>query len=324
MEFQPDTQVCTFYPETRVPDAKGARRAASLCSFAAVAEITIAYALLIPTTLLTRDISMSDQMRSNLSLIINTAVIDLIAMPLCWLLLLLIPKDASPEIGTRTPLSFKKLLFYFPCAFVLMLAGSLTGRLIDALLGGDLSNVVSDTMSAVDPWVTLLCAVIVGPIAEELFFRKAMIDRLSAYHPTDAILLSALLFGLIHGNLTQFLYAFPLGVLFGIIYYRTQNIGYTIVLHVVINCCGGLLPQLLTMLEERAPEYASSLVSLLYMQFVLAMCVLGIIFLIRRRRAFLPIPSDVPRFRRPFYINAGFIVASIVFTALFVLTEILA
>ena len=78
------------------------------------------------------------------------------------------------------------------------------------------------------------------------------------------------------------------------------------------------------MLEERAPEYASSLVSLLYMQFVLAMCVLGIIFLIRRRRAFLPIPSDVPRFRRPFYINAGFIVASIVFTALFVLTEILA
>ena len=176
MEFQPDTQVCTFYPETRVPDAKGARRAASLCSFAAVAEITIAYALLIPTTLLTRDISMSDQMRSNLSLIINTAVIDLIAMPLCWLLLLLIPKDASPEIGTRTPLSFKKLLFYFPCAFALMLAGSLTGRLIDALLGGDLSNVVSDTMSAVDPWVTLLCAVIVGPIAEELFFRKAMID----------------------------------------------------------------------------------------------------------------------------------------------------
>ncbi len=324
MELQPDTQVCTFYPETRVPDAKGARRAASLCSFAAVAEITIAYALLIPTTLLTRDISMSDQMRSNLSLIINTAVIDLIAMPLCWLLLLLIPKDASPEIGTRTPLSFKKLLFYFPCAFALMLAGSLTGRLIDALLGGDLSNVVSDTMSAVDPWVTLLCAVIVGPIAEELFFRKAMIDRLSAYHPTDAILLSALLFGLIHGNLTQFLYAFPLGVLFGIIYYRTQNIGYTIVLHVVINCFGGLLPQLLTMLEERAPEYASSLVSLLYMQFVLAMCVLGIIFLIRRRRAFLPIPSDVPRFRRPFYINAGFIVASIVFTALFVLTEILA
>ena len=324
MEFQPDTQVCTFYPETRVPDAKGARRAASLCSFAAVAEIMIAYALLIPTTLLTRDISMSDQMRSNLSLIINTAVIDLIAMPLCWLLLLLIPKDASPEIGTRTPLSFKKLLFYFPCAFALMLAGSLTGRLIDALLGGDLSNVVSDTMSAVDPWVTLLCAVIVGPIAEELFFRKAMIDRLSAYHPTDAILLSALLFGLMHGNLTQFLYAFPLGVLFGIIYYRTQNIGYTIVLHVVINCFGGLLPQFLTMLQESAPEYVSSLVSLLYMQFVLAMCVLGIIFLIRRRRAFLPIPSDVPRFRRPFYINAGFIVASIVFTALFVLTEILA
>lgn len=324
MEFQPDTQDCASYPEIRVPDAKGARRAASYCSFAAVAEITIAYALILTVSFLIRNVEIGERTYSNLLMLVNTVAVDLIAMPLCWLLLLRrVPKNPSPEIGTRTPLSFKRLLFYFPCAFLLLYAGSLTGKLIDAVLGGGLSNVVSETMSAIDPWATLLCAVIVGPIAEELFFRKAMIDRLSAYHPTDAILLSALLFGLMHGNLTQFLYAFPLGVLFGIIYYRTQNIGYTIVLHVVINCFGGLLPQFLTMLQESAPEYVSSLAMLLYVQFMLAMCVLGIIFLIRRRKAFLPIPSDVPRFRRPFYINAGFIVACIAFTALFVLTEIL-
>ena len=316
----------TLTPEINMPDPRAARRAASLCAFAAVVVVAIGQTLMVLYAVLTRDLALEDQLAANLELIANTVMLDLIAMPLSWLLLLRrIPKNPASESGgaERTPLRVPTLLFFFPCIYALAIAGSILGR-IAGLLGGELVDPATEAVLATDPWVTLLCAVILAPIAEELFFRKAMIDRLSAYHPTDAILLSALLFGLIHGNLTQFLYAFPLGVLFGIIYYRTQNIGYTIVLHVVINCFGGLLPQLLTMLEERAPEYASSLVSLLYMQFVLAMCVLGIIFLIRRRRAFLPIPSDVPRFRRPFYINAGFIVASIVFTALFVLTEILA
>ena len=314
-----------YQPEIAEPlqDIKGARRAASLCAFATVAEITIAYALLIAASHLMTGVSLGERTRNNLNLILNTVAVNLIAMPVCWLLLLRrIPKAAAPETGSHTRLSFSKLLFYFPCAYALMYAGALAGKLIDTLMSGGLADVAHNAITAVDPWVTLLCVVIVSPIAEELFFRKAMIDRLSDYHPFDAILLSALLFALIHGNIAQFLYALPIGILFGIIYYRTQNIGYSILLHIALNAFGGLIPQLLTGPAEGEPAPGLLLADAAFGLFILAMCVTGIVLLIVRRKRFLPIPSDHPRYRKPFFLNAGFIVACVISVALFVLTEI--
>ena len=306
-------------------DVKGARRAASLCAFAAVAEIAISYALMFAASFFLNGASLDERAGSNLVLILNTVTVNLIAMPLCWFLLLRrVPKADAPETGSRTPLSFSKLLFYFPCAFALMYAGSMAGKLIDALIGGGLTDVAQNAISSVDPWVTLVCAVIVAPAAEELFFRKAMIDRLSDYHPFDAILLSALLFALVHGNITQFLYALPLGLLFGIIYYRTQNIGYTILLHAALNALGGLVPQLLTGPAEGEASIVLLLGSAVFGLFVLAMFITGVVLLIVKRKQFLPIPSDRPHCGKPFFLNAGFIVACIAFIALFVLTEILA
>lgn len=316
-----------YQPEIAEPlqDIKGARRAASLCAFATVAEITIAYALLIAASHLMTGVSLGERTRNNLNLILNTVAVNLIAMPVCWLLLLRrIPKAAAPETGSHTRLSFSKLLFYFPCAYALMYAGALAGKLIDTLMSGGLADVAHNAITAVDPWVTLLCVVIVSPIAEELFFRKAMIDRLSDYHPFDAILLSALLFALVHGNITQFLYALPLGILFGIIYYRTQNIGYTILLHAALNALGGLVPQLLTGPAEGEASIVLLLGSAVFGLFVLAMFITGVVLLIVKRKQFLPIPSDRPHCGKPFFLNAGFIVACIAFIALFVLTEILA
>ena len=310
------------------PDPKPVRRAASICAFAAVVQILIAYGLVTGFSVLMSAV-FHTEVSADWSLIVNTVVIDLIAMPLAWLLLLRqSPRNALREAEAPQPLSFRAFFFYLPCAFVLMYAGALTGRLVGVLLGKGLNDVVDGMIGSVNPWISLLCAGIIGPIAEELFFRKAMIDRLSGFHPTDAILFSALLFGLSHGNLTQFLYAFPLGVLFGFVYYRTQNIGHTILLHVAVNILGGVVPQVINLLEEADAQNSvlqliASLATALYSMMTIVLCVFGIIHLIRRRRQFFPIRTELPRFRRPFYINAGFIVACVVFTGLFILAEVL-
>ena len=318
----------TLSEEIILPDRDGARRTASLCAFAAVAVIAIGYALMIVYSVLTRDLAIGEQIATDLWLIVNTVVMDLIAMPLAWVLFVRrIPKASVSESdgAERTPLRVSTLLYFFPCVYALAVAGSIPGK-IAGLLGGDLTDPAAAVILDVDPWAVILCTVILAPVAEELFFRKALIDRLSAYHPTDAILYSALLFGLIHGNLTQFLYAFPIGVLLGIIYWRTKNIRYTILLHMGMNTFGGLLPLLVQRLEKAGEgsegmAMLGTLATMMIGSLTIGLVVVGVIFLIRGRRRLLPIPSEIPRFRRPFYINAGFIVACIVFTGLFIVTE---
>ena len=314
--------------EIILPDRDGTRRTASLCAFAAVAVIAIGYALMIVYSVLTRDLAIGEQIATDLWLIVNTVVMDLIAMPLAWVLFVRrIPKASVSESdgAERTPLRVSTLLYFFPCVYALAVAGSIPGK-IAGLLGGDLTDPAAAVILDVDPWAVILCTVILAPVAEELFFRKALIDRLSAYHPTDAILYSALLFGLIHGNLTQFLYAFPIGVLLGIIYWRTKNIRYTILLHMGMNTFGGLLPLLVQRIEKAGEgsegmAMLGTLATMMIGSLTIGLVVVGVIFLIRGRRRLLPIPSEIPRFRRPFYINAGFIVACIVFTGLFIVTE---
>jgi membrane protease YdiL (CAAX protease family) len=98
----------------------------------------------------------------------------------------------------------------------------------------------------------LLALAIVGPITEELLFREAiegeMLRRKAS--PWTAIIVSALAFSIVHLNLAQGLYALPLGIMFGIIRYKTGNIILPSLLHILNNSIVAL--QLCTLGEEMA------------------------------------------------------------------------
>lgn len=83
----------------------------------------------------------------------------------------------------------------------------------------------------------LLALAIVGPITEELLFREAIEGEMlrRGANPWIAIIVSALAFGIAHLNLAQGLYAIPLAIIFGIIYYKTGNIVLTSLLHIINN-----------------------------------------------------------------------------------------
>ena len=319
----------TPFESLQIPDKKQARRAASLCAFSAVVMFLLSYALMTLYWILTASMELTETMETNLDMIVNTLSTDLFAMPLAFLIFLFrLPKNEAlaPDAPERAPLQLKTVLFFLPCAYAVMIAGSLTGRLIGGIFGG-FNDVITDVMSDVHPLVALLCAGIIAPVAEELFFRKAIIDRLSGFHPMDAIVFSALLFGFIHGNVTQFLYAFPLGVLLGIVYWRTKNIRYTILLHMALNLLGGVLPLLLGSLqpESEVLQYVvQALQTVVFGSVVIGLIIVGIVFLIRYRRRFLPIESPLPRVRGQFYINVGWFVALTAFVGLFVYVEFFA
>ncbi len=83
----------------------------------------------------------------------------------------------------------------------------------------------------------LLCIVFIGPVTEELLFREAIEGEMlrRGARPWTAILASSLAFSTVHLNLAQGIYALPLGILFGIIYYKTGNVVISSLLHIINN-----------------------------------------------------------------------------------------
>jgi membrane protease YdiL (CAAX protease family) len=86
---------------------------------------------------------------------------------------------------------------------------------------------------------TFILMVIVAPVLEELAFRGIMLDgMLSKYSPLKSILISSILFGIVHLNPWQFIDGFIVGIFIGWIYYKTQNVSFAIIVHASVNAIG--------------------------------------------------------------------------------------
>ena len=81
--------------------------------------------------------------------------------------------------------------------------------------------------------------VVAAPIFEELIFRGIILDGLlKKYTPVKAILVSALLFGLVHLNPWQFVTGFILGIFSGWVYYHSRSLLACIIIHATANLTG--------------------------------------------------------------------------------------
>jgi membrane protease YdiL (CAAX protease family) len=165
----------------------------------------------------------------------------LIAMPLSLLLYQFAKSDPPTE---KKKLSFPVFLgliaICFAATFLGNLAGTFVATVLEALTGLSFMPRLDNLMLSSPLWVNLLIVGIAAPVMEEIFYRKLVIDRLRGFGELPAILLSALLFGLLHGNIPQFIYATLMGLVFGYIYLYTGKLRYTIALHMTVNLIGGV------------------------------------------------------------------------------------
>jgi len=93
------------------------------------------------------------------------------------------------------------------------------------------------------PAVLVLCVRgVVGPIFEELMFRGWILyGFMNRYTPRKAIVLSSLLFGLLHLNPVMIAYAFLIGCLFAWMVKRTGSLNPAIAAHIVANTMATIL-----------------------------------------------------------------------------------
>lgn len=83
--------------------------------------------------------------------------------------------------------------------------------------------------------LNLLSTALLPAVLEELLFRGVTVGLLRPVGDRTAVLMSAVLFAMAHGTLTQIPFAFILGLAFAFIYVRTNNILLVMLLHFINN-----------------------------------------------------------------------------------------
>lgn len=202
----------------------------------------------------------------------------------------LMNKLEKQEISSNK-VSIKKFIKYLAITMVLMWIGNIIGLLLTETLGyimqSPIENPIVETINSSGIYLNLLLMVIAAPIFEELFFRKFLIDRTIKYGKGISILLSALLFGLFHGNLNQFFYAFLMGGFFAYVYINTGKITYTIALHLIINLFGSVISLLIGNSATNVANLANQATAIdlgfiiIYLAFYIIMFVIGIIGILK-------------------------------------------
>ena len=96
---------------------------------------------------------------------------------------------------------------------------------------------ISPELSTIGQMLTAIFAiVIIAPFFEEVLFRGLVYGQLRAVmRPWAAILLTAIFFGIAHAVLFQSIFAVVMGILLGIIYYKTGSIITSAICHSAFN-----------------------------------------------------------------------------------------
>ncbi len=84
-------------------------------------------------------------------------------------------------------------------------------------------------------WLNVVLMALVPAVCEEYIFRGLIFHGYKKKNPFGAMLMSSLLFGLIHMNVNQFIYAFIMGIAFCLIVYATGTVMSSIIAHFIFN-----------------------------------------------------------------------------------------
>lgn len=227
-------------PVTGTLTADDARRYFSRLGFATAALIVVNVAFQVLLATLVASVAPTLYDNSIVQNLLSVVPLYLAGFPVFLAILKPLPSVEPLD----TPMGAKKWFGGLCAAFAVMTFGNyLSQSLIlwlDLFLGRSLENPVETSTVGTAWWINLIFIAILAPILEEIFFRKLLCRYLLPLGEGYAIILSAAIFGLAHGNFFQFFYAFGLGCLFALVYVKTGKIIYTILYHSAINLLGGV------------------------------------------------------------------------------------
>lgn len=104
-------------------------------------------------------------------------------------------------------------------------------------------NEVAKTISSsTDSIFSLISIIVLIPICEEIIFRGVIFGYLKKrYNLVVSLIIQALAFAFMHGNIVQGIYTFILGLVLGIIYIYTNSLYGSMLMHIIYNLLGSVV-----------------------------------------------------------------------------------
>ncbi|GAA3257607.1 CPBP family intramembrane glutamic endopeptidase [Streptomyces lavendulae] len=129
------------------------------------------------------------------------------------------------------------------CAVLAFLAGQSMALWIYATTGSTGFDASNQTRHAAGVLATLLLAMVAAPAGEEALFRGLVYPLLrKRVSILASTLVTAVVFGLLHGNAVQFASTLPLAVLLALLYEHTRVLWPCVLLHLGFNLAAALVP----------------------------------------------------------------------------------
>lgn len=226
-----------------------------------------------------------------------------VGVPLAYILMRKLPDSIT---GEAVKLSPKKFIRYFAVCYAVMYYSNLITTIINLIIarlkGSEVVNPIEEIITGSNFWIIIIYASILGPVAEELIFRKFLLDKLRRFGDLPAILITSIAFGLFHMNLSQVLYATAVGMVLAYINVKTNTIRYSIIIHMMLNFIGSGL--------TLAVFNSGNGIAIGLLSFFICMLVIsGSIILIRNYKNIRLVKTEKPLVRKRDYIlNVGTIV----------------
>lgn len=232
---------------------------------------------------------------TTINLILAVLPLYLIGMPILIALVKRMPGEAPAKKSMKPGQFIVALIMCYALMYCGNLVGTLITTVVGALKGSEVDNALMVYATESNMMVTFLYMVICAPILEEYIFRKLIVDRTVKYGQGVAIVLSGLMFGLFHGNLK-----------------------ITIGLHMCINFMGAVVSVLL-LKAIHLDEYQEIVMNggdaqaimdfmmqylpgwigyMIYVLFILAAVITGIVLFIVFRKRFAVEPGQIPKGQR--------------------------
>ena len=212
----------------------------------------------------------------------------LIGFPVFYLMVKKLPEGEKRESKTLgISKVIKLILMSYSMVYIINYLTNIIMVLISRIKGDEVINPLATTVEGSN-WIwTLIFVGILSPIIEEMMFRGVMLNKVRAYGDKVAMITTAVLFGLFHGNFNQFFYAVALGLIFAYVTLKTGTIKYSIILHIVVNMIGSVIVP--TLIGDGTNIVVVGIIVII----LLAIVITGLALLIKNRKKVELLDGDI-------------------------------